>query len=528
MSREADGDTSMAAAAVSGRAGGWRRGLAVRFCLLVGVAFLLVAGTSAYFAAVSQLEALRAEVERQAGRLADLLAANSAAALFSFSYPKLEGLVEGFGHDAAIRFVDIRDKDGKVVMASRGARDRRGVVVATRDAVAGGQVVGSVTVGVSTEAADAALADALRGLILRELGGLAVLCLAIAYLVRREVVGPLSRMNRVVEAAQGRGDLTVRLEVRRADEIGALSERFNGFMDTMEGLLRPMRAVAHEVAAAAGQLAAASKQLSSGAQAQASALEETAASLEEITGTVRQNADNARQAHEVALVSRQTAEKGGRVVVTAVSAMEEISRASRKIAEIVTVIDEIAFQTNLLALNAAVEAARAGDQGRGFAVVAGEVRSLAQRSAGAAQEIRTLIRDSVRKVEGGSELASHSGQSLEEIVATVSRVTDIVTEIAAASREQSQGIDHVNRAVTQMDQVVQQNAAQTEELSSTAHALSAQADQLEALVGRFTLGDALPSPAPPQGPAGRRGREASRKKVDPVAASPARIEKPST
>jgi methyl-accepting chemotaxis protein len=237
--------------------------------------------------------------------------------------------------------------------------------------------------------------------------------------------------------------------------------------------------IADSVAAASQQLAAATEELSSGAQEQASSLEETASSLEEITGTIQQNADNAQQANQLAGKSREVAEKGGEVVSRAVQGMGEINTSSKKIADIITAIDEIAFQTNLLALNAAVEAARAGEQGRGFAVVAGEVRNLAQRSAAAAKESKGLIKDSVAKVENGSDLVNQSGQTLEEIISSVKRVTDIVSEIAAASQEQAGGIEQVNKAVTQMDQVTQANASQTEELSSTAESLSAQATQLQ-------------------------------------------------
>lgn len=241
------------------------------------------------------------------------------------------------------------------------------------------------------------------------------------------------------------------------------------------------------VAAASQQLAAAAEQLSSGAQQSASSLEETASSLEEMTATVKQNADNADQANQLANTSRGTAEQGGEVVASAVTAMAEINQASKKIADIITTIDEIAFQTNLLALNAAVEAARAGEQGRGFAVVAGEVRNLAQRSATAAREIKGLIQDSVQKVETGSALVNRSGDTLSAIVASVKKVTDIVAEIAAASREQSAGIEQINKAVAQMDQVTQSNASQTEEMSGTAVALSGQAEHLQAVVAQFNI-----------------------------------------
>lgn len=253
------------------------------------------------------------------------------------------------------------------------------------------------------------------------------------------------------------------------------------------GALLEVDAVARYLAGASEQLAAAADQLSSGAQQQASSLEETAASLEEITGTVQQNADNAQQANQLSSGARDVAEKGGTVTQRAVTSMSDINSASNKIADIITTIDEIAFQTNLLALNAAVEAARAGEQGRGFAVVAGEVRNLAQRSAGAAKEIKSLIQDSVNKVEAGSDLVNQSGETLEEIVTSVKRVTDIVGEIAAASREQASGIEQVNRAITQMDHVTQNAASQTEELSSTAESLSAQANHLRDVVDQFNL-----------------------------------------
>ena len=245
--------------------------------------------------------------------------------------------------------------------------------------------------------------------------------------------------------------------------------------------------IASSVAAASDELAIASEQLSSGSQQSASSLEETAASLEQLTTVVRQNADNAVQAHELSSKSRETATEGGQVVTRAIEAMDEINRASRRIADITTTIDEIAFQTNLLALNAAVEAARAGEQGRGFAVVAGEVRNLAQRSATAAKEIKLLIDDSVAKVETGTTLVNHSGKTLSAIVASVEKVSDIVGEIASASREQSSGIDQINRAVAQMDSVTQANAAQVEEMSGTAVSLAEQADQLQALVHQFNL-----------------------------------------
>jgi methyl-accepting chemotaxis protein len=210
--------------------------------------------------------------------------------------------------------------------------------------------------------------------------------------------------------------------------------------------------------------------------------------MEQMTSTVKQNADNAGEANQLALAARDQAEQGGAVVTQAVSAMRDINDSSRRIADITGVIDEIAFQTNLLALNAAVEAARAGEQGRGFAVVASEVRVLAGRSATAAKEIKDLIQDSVRKVQGGSLLVTQSGKTLEEIVASVKKVSDIVAEIAAASREQSTGIDQVNRAVTQMDEITQQNAALVEQATTSSQDMAEAARKLDQIMSRYHLG----------------------------------------
>ncbi len=322
------------------------------------------------------------------------------------------------------------------------------------------------------------------GMALVITGVFAFLGLIIRRFIQRPVATFIDGMER------GAGDLTVRVPVGGRDEIGQLSAWFNRFMENLQHIMREVREGASSVTTASRELSGAAEQLSRGAQDQASSLDRTAAALEEITGTVKQNADNARQASQLAVGSRDVAEQGGQVVSDAVLSVREINTSSRKIADIISTIDEIAFQTNLLALNAAVEAARAGEQGRGFAVVAAEVRNLAQRSAAAAKEIKRLIQDSVQKVEAGSDLVDKSGETFNEIVGSVKRVTDIIAEMAAASQEQSSGIDGVNQAVTEMDRVTQANAAQTEELSSTAQSLADQAEQLRALVARFDLGDA--------------------------------------
>jgi len=313
-----------------------------------------------------------------------------------------------------------------------------------------------------------------------------LLALALGVFIATIIARPLARAVQVLQTV-AEGDFTTSLELDTKDEVGEMAKALNLAIVSMREALQDVRNVADGVASSSQELASASEEISTGAQEQASSLEETASSLEEITSTIKQNASNAEQANQLSASSREVAEKGGKVVGDAVTGMREINESSKRIADIITTIDEIAFQTNLLALNAAVEAARAGEQGRGFAVVAGEVRNLAQRSAAAAKEIKTLIQDSVRKVEIGSDLVNQSGQTLEEIINSVKRVTEIISEISSASREQAIGIEQVNRAVAQMDQVTQENASQTEELSGTAESLSGQAEGLQDLVRRFIL-----------------------------------------
>ncbi len=296
-------------------------------------------------------------------------------------------------------------------------------------------------------------------------------------------------LNDVLRVANllAKGDLTESITRDYPGTFGQVKLGMNGTVENLKVLVGEIVDATDTINTASKEIASGNSDLSQRTEEQASSLEETASSMEELTSTVRQNAENAKQANQLAIGASDVAGKGGAVVGQVVVTMDSINESSRKIVDIISVIDGIAFQTNILALNAAVEAARAGEQGRGFAVVAGEVRNLAQRSAAAAKEIKTLIGDSVEKVEGGSKLVAQAGQTMEEIVTAIKRVTDIMSEITAASAEQSQGIEQVNTAITQMDEVTQQNAALVEEAAAAAEALQEQAQNLSVSVGTFKV-----------------------------------------
>jgi len=324
--------------------------------------------------------------------------------------------------------------------------------------------------------------------------------------VSRSIVRPL---DRAVEVAQtvAAGDLRTRIEVASNDETGQLLQALKDMNASLTRIVSKVRSGTETISVASDEIATGNMDLSSRTEQQAGALEETASSMEELTSTVKQNADNARQASQLAISACDVAAKGGNVVERAVTTMAAISESSKQIVDIIGVIDGIAFQTNILALNAAVEAARAGEQGRGFAVVASEVRNLAQRSATAAKEIKALIGDSVERVEAGSMLVNETGATMNEIVASVKRVMDIMAEISAASVEQGVGIEQINIAVTEMDTTTQQNAALVEEAAAAAQALREQTVALNEVVGVFRLdGDqegavaAQPARAPVRAP----------------------------
>ena len=310
--------------------------------------------------------------------------------------------------------------------------------------------------------------------------------LLLATWVARIVSRPLQDAMHVAERV-AEGDLTVHIQPAGRDETGRLMGSLKAMNDSLLRIVTQVREGTDTINTASREIASGNLDLSSRTEQQASSLEETASAMEEITSTVKQNADNARQANQLAHSASDVATQGGTVVSQVVETMGAINASSRKIVDIISVIDGIAFQTNILALNAAVEAARAGEQGRGFAVVASEVRTLAQRSAAAAKEIKSLIDDSVAKVDTGSRLVEEAGSTMTEVVASVRRVTDIVGEITAASSEQSNGIEQVNMAITQMDEVTQQNAALVEQAAAAAGSLQDQAGKLAELVSVFKL-----------------------------------------
>jgi methyl-accepting chemotaxis protein len=318
------------------------------------------------------------------------------------------------------------------------------------------------------------------------LAGAVALGLGMALFTARVVSMPLLAAVRVAKMVAA-GDLTSRIDVTSRDETGQLMQALKDMNSNLVNTVGHVRAGADTIATISGQIAAGNLDLSSRTEEQASSLEETASSMEQLTSTVKQNADHAHQANLLAAAASQVAVKGGAVVAQVVDTMQDIHASAGKIADIIGVIDGIAFQTNILALNAAVEAARAGEQGRGFAVVATEVRSLAQRSAAAAKEIKTLIGNSAYQVDAGSKLVGQAGATMEQVVANIKQVADIMAEISAASIEQSQGIEQVNQAIIQMDTVTQQNAALVEQAAAAAQSLQDQASQLAQVVGVFKL-----------------------------------------
>ncbi len=341
-----------------------------------------------------------------------------------------------------------------------------------------------------------------------------------AWVISRSITVPLKSAIGVASTVAA-GDLTTQFSSETpSDEIGELMTALRAMNDALRTVVSQVQIGTHAIATASAQIASGNMDLSVRTEAQASSLEETASSMEELTSTVRQNAENAKQANQLALAASDVAEKGGSIVGQVVDTMGHIDASAKKIVDIIGVIDGIAFQTNILALNAAVEAARAGEQGRGFAVVASEVRNLAQRSAGAAKEIKELIGNSVEQVDIGARLVQQAGSTMDDVVASVKRVTDIMSDITSASSEQSMGIDQVNIAITQMDQVTQQNAALVEQAAAAASSMQDEAARLADVASSFRLGNDMASMLS-AAPARRTSS------TPPLAARPAQAPRPS-
>jgi methyl-accepting chemotaxis protein len=432
----------------------------------------------------------------------------------SFEQQALEALTTG-----QTEFTSIESVNG-AMMFRRATPDFASVkaCVSCHEGKQVGDMLGAVSVQIPMDVPMAQLNSNLNNMYMGIIGVGLVTMVMLFLLLSRFVVKPMKDLEAMAAKAK-EGDLTARTMVVSMDEIGRTGESFNAMFDQVGEVVQSVKSAVAGITTGTMEISQGNEDLSQRTSAQAGALEETSASMEEMTSTIKQNADNAKQANQLAVTAREVAEKGGAVTEKAVSAMDEINKSSKKIADIINVIDEIAFQTNLLALNAAVEAARAGEQGRGFAVVASEVRNLAQRSATAAKEIKALINESVEKVGDGSELVNQSGQTLEEIVNSVKRVTDIIAEISAASQEQASGIDQVNKAVMQMDQGTQQNAALVEQATSASQSMKQQAEALLEQVAFFKTDEETSGQVP-------RGRTYKKSSVGPAPSSSSTVNPP--
>ena len=439
---------------------------------------------------VQQHRGLNSMMESKADSLINMLTTISVQYLVNYDFIALEGFVKEAGKDKDIAFAEYYDAEGKSLTGNvmKAPENTSNLLVHERDIVdTNGKKIGMVKVGYTTTALDNMVHSSITIVAVSVLAVLALLALGLTIIVRGVAQPAVQIQEGLAMLAQGEGDLTARIDVKTNDELGRIVIAFNLTMEKLHSLCLQIRNISQSIDTGIAEIARGNADLSRRTEEQASSLEETASSLEELTSTVKRNTESVSQANQLAANASDIAIKGGEAVSDIVHTMASISASSGKIIDIISVIDSIAFQTNILALNAAVEAARAGEQGKGFAVVAGEVRSLAQRSAAAAKEIKTLINDSVDKVYAGSKQVNQAGATMNEVVQAVKRVTDIMAEIATASNEQSAGIEQVNEAITQMDDVTQQNAALVEEAAAAAEEMQAQAETLMKAVSVFKL-----------------------------------------
>ncbi|MES2260021.1 MAG: methyl-accepting chemotaxis protein [Pseudomonadota bacterium] len=474
------------------------------------------AGKTNFAAHLQKAKALTADNAQQQDRLNALAQAQA------------NWLAQGIDPVIALRRNTADDNMGPLISLVQEGKARAGMEV-MRGII--GEIAKNEQTLLAQRSKDAASAQSLAATTQLAGGALSIVLAAIiAGWLARNITRPL---RRAVDLAQqvANGDLTANVVVDSRDEIGELMAALKAMNASLSRIVGEVRSGTDSIATASAEIMSGNQDLSSRTEQQASSLEETASSMEELTSTVTQTADNAGAANTLASAASDVAVKGGAAVAEVVSTMHAINESSRKIVDIISVIDGIAFQTNILALNAAVEAARAGEQGRGFAVVASEVRNLAQRSAGAAKEIKELISNSVDKVELGTKLVSQAGATMDEVVASVRRVSDIIGDIANASTEQRTGIEQVNEAITQMDAVTQQNAALVEQATAASEAMRGQADRLASTVSVFKLNGvsaSAPAPRPVSRPVPVRSVAPARGKATQqlAAAQPAKAARP--
>ena len=463
-----------------------RQRLIFRFAVLVGLGLLAVSSVSTYFGARSEQGALYDGIERQAGQLAQLLADSSANSLFTFETNALDAIVATFAKNPAVRLVEIRDKDEKVLKSVGDSARQTGLIISSEKAKAGSEVVGTVVVGLGDEPVKQAVVAAWMMLMVRTGVELVVIFTLLVWLIRREVVRPLGGepsyaaeiVNRLAQ-----GDLTMEVVTKPGDRTSLLAAIRN-MVDKLSQVVSQVRGSADALSSASAEVSTTAQTMSQASSEQAASVEETSASVEQMTASITQNTENAKVTDGMASKAAKDAAEGGQAVEQTVEAMKSIAKK-------ISIIDDIAYQTNLLALNAAIEAARAGEHGKGFAVVAGEVRKLAERSQVAAQEIGEMAGSSVA-------VAEKAGKLLTEMVPSIKKTSDLVQEIAAASEEQSTSVGQVNTSMTQLNQITQQNASSSEELAATAEEMSGQAENLQQLMGFFKLegGEAQPVSAP--------------------------------